>query len=642
MRIEGDKLTFISEKYERAMAANQLHEDKFVRNFMQYNGTHAIEGGRDADVVRNITREIIEGQIDSRVPYPKVSSQHTDARHVHNARCIERLCDYYTKRGFFQRFNDVDERNTYTFGASIYLLEFDPTVIEGNVVGCVEARVLHPRLFVPQPGIARVEDMDYLFVDIPMPREEVERRYDVELPEDEGDRDDFVDGEFVTRADGGDDVVLVHVCYYRNEDGDVCQYVWTDGCELIDIDDYYARKVEVCETCGRRRELCEADPCSAPSYVMQSAEGETITEDILDDNGNVLIPAMTHEYIDGVPQFDEEMQYVYDEQGMLILDDVGGMMLPRQQKVMVPRMVQTVLPYYKPKRFPVVIRVNTSAIDGDWCGVSDCDVIRDQQILINKLESRMAKKLLRAGVMGVVPSDALIEDVNNGIYDRVLKLKPQHNKGMYGVVSTEVPVTQDINQSERQYDAAKRVAGITDSYTGQADTTAKSGYAKQIQVQQSAGRLESKRVMKYVSYAEMFRVMFELSLAYSDEARPLCDRDDEGGDCSIHFRRHAYYKFDVETGRWIIDDNYLFEADYNGTLEDQRAQMWELNMANFEKGMFGDPMSNETRLRYWIKQEKARYPFAYEEVNYYRGLVARERQMAAQQAAIPAAVNANI
>jgi hypothetical protein len=98
----------------------------------------------------------------------------------------------------------------------------------------------------------------------------------------------------------------------------------------------------------------------------------------------------------------------------------------------------------------------------------------------------------------------------------------------------------------------------------------------------------------------------------------------------------------VETGRWIIDDNYLFEADYNGTPEDQRAQMWELNMANFEKGMLGDPMSNETRLRYWIKQEKARYPFAYEEVNYYRGLVARERQMAAQQAAIPAAVNANI
>ena len=296
-------------------------------------------------------------------------------------------------------------------------------------------------------------------------------------------------------------------------------------------------------------------------------------------------------------------------------------------------MEKTRLPYYKPKRFPVVIRLNTSSIDGDWCGVSDCDVIRDQQVLINKLESRMAKKQLRAGVMGVMPQGANIKKMSNGILEEVIELKPQHAKSMFGSISTEVSVAQDVNQSDRQYEAAKKVAGITNAYVGQADTTAKSGYAKQIQVQQSAGRLESKRVMKCSAYAELYRAMFELSLAYADEARPLCDRDEEGGECTVHFNRYAFYQFDDSTGKWVIDDNYLFEADYSGTPEDQRAQMWELNMTNFEKGMFGDPMSNETRLRYWIKQEKARYPFAYEEVQYYKRLVETERRQAAMLAA---------
>lgn len=640
MKVEGKKLDFFSEKYERAMDAEALHVERFLRNNAQYNGSHAIDGGRDADVVRNITREIIEGQVDSRIPYPKVTSQCTDEGHVHNARCIERLCDAYTKRNHFQKFNDKDERYTYVFGASIYLVEFDSTAIEGNAVGAVEVRVVHPKYFAPQPGVEHIEDMDYLFIDIPLPREEVERRYGVDIGEDDGDRDLLPDSESQA-SEADEDMILVHVCYYKDEDGNVCQYVWTDDVELLSIDDYYARKVEICQTCGRRREICEKEPCEAPDYEEQSCEEEVLEEDILDEQGRVLIPAKTQVYKNGVPQFDEHREPVFDAQGRMVTDMIGGLQLPRMQVIQTPRLEPTRLPYYKPKRFPVVVRWNTSSIDGDWCGVSDCDVIRDQQILINKLESRMATKLLRSGVAAVVPQGAAVEEASNGIFERVIRLKPNQGKGQYGTISTEVAVVQDTNQAERQYDAAKKVAGITNAYQGQADTTAKSGKAKQIQIQQSAGRLESKRVMKNSAYGELYRIMFELSLAYADEPRPLCDKDDEGGACTVHFHRYAYYKFDKTSGRWVIDDNYIFEADYNGTPEEERGQMWELNMLNFEKGMFGDVNSNETRLRYWIKQEKARYPNAYEDVNYYRRLCEAERQqaamMAAQQPPVPQA-----
>ena len=73
MKIEGNKLDVISEKYERALDAAAVYVERFVTNNAQYNGSHAIPGGRDANIVRNITREFIEGQVDARIPYPKVS-----------------------------------------------------------------------------------------------------------------------------------------------------------------------------------------------------------------------------------------------------------------------------------------------------------------------------------------------------------------------------------------------------------------------------------------------------------------------------------------------------------------------------------------------------------------------------------------
>ena len=630
MEITGNKLDFIADKYETALTANAPRIEQFVRNYSQYMGSRDIDGSYvKAKVVRNVTRELIESQIDSRIPYAKVSSQCVDDRHVENARSIERLCDYYVKKLNFPVMNDIDERQTYTFGGSVWLPEFDGSAVEGLRVGGIDVRVAHPKFFTPQPGVAKVEDMDYCFIDIPLPREEIERRYDVIIDDGEGDYAES-DESYDVGEGGEGEIILLHVCFYKDEKRNVCEYIWTDDLEILDIDDYYARKVRYCERCGRRAELCEEDPCESPEYVERAEDCEELTEDILDEEGNVLIPAMTQEYIDGVPQFDEVSEVVRDEFGRTVIQNTNGFPVPLTRTVQIPRMKPTVLPFYKPKRFPIVVRLNTSAIDGDWCGVSDCEVIRDQQQTINKLESRAFEKSMRSGTMVAVPHDAEIDSVDNSVYDKVVKLKPQHSKNMFGVINTEVSVSQDINQSDRHYDAAKKISGITNSYTGQADTTAKSGKAKQVQIQQSAGRLESKRVMKHACYAELYRCIFELALAYMDDVRPLCDRDELGGECTIHFNRYAFYKFDEQSGKWFIDADYLFEANYSGTPEDQREVMWELNMANFEKGMFGDPASAEARLRYWIKQERARYPYAYEEVNYYRKLVQAQRE--AQQA----------
>lgn len=580
MKIIGNKLDFIAAKYEAALEANAEKTAGFVKNYSQYMGSRDVDGSYvRAKVVRNVTRELIEGQVDSRIPFAKVTSQCIDELHSKNARSIERLCDYYVKKLNFAVLNDVDERQTYVFGSSVWLIEFAGFDGEGGC-GEIDVRVIHPKFFTPQPGVARIEDMDYCFIDLPLPREEIERRYGVDLSDVEGDL--AVDDEdyFAGGRDG--EIVMLHVCFYRNSEGDVCEYAWTDDKEIFCIDDYYGRSAFYCSHCGRRAELCEEDPCSYPSYLRKTDEGETLEKDVLDADGNLLIPAFTD----------------------------GGEGRRR-----------TVLPFYKPKCFPIVIRKNTSALDGDWCGISDCDVIRDQQQVINKLESRAFEKSMRSGTMVAIPYDALIDAVDNSIYDKVVKLKPHQSLSQFGVINTEVSAVQDINQSERNYEAAKKISGITNSYTGQADSTATSGKAKQVQIQQAAGRLESKRVMKKACYADLYKIIFELALAYMDRERPLCDSDGMGGDCVIHFNRYAFYKFDKSLGRWVIDSDYLFEADFSVTPEDSRESMWELNMVNFEKGMFGDPSTAEAKLRYWLKQERAMYPDAYEEVKYCRRLL---------------------
>ena len=629
---KDERLDFFAEKYERALEVNAPHIARFIKHYGQYNGSRQIDGSFvEAKVVRNITREIIEGQVDSRVPYPKVSSQCVDDKHVKNARSIERLCDYYSKKLDFEKLNDVGERQTYVFGSSIWLAEFDNSIVEGNKVGAVTVRVVHPKFFTPQPGIEDIKDMDYCFIDIPLPREEIERRYNVEIEENEGET--FTgDLDYMPEETTTDETVLLHICFYKDENRNVCEYIWTDNIEILNINDYYARKVRRCKNCGRRAELCEDEPCESPEYEDVSAEEETLQKDITDREGKIIIPAMTQVYKDGVPQFDEITETIRDELGRTVVKNVNGFQMPLTRTVSVPKMAPTVLPYYKPSRFPIVIRQNTSAIDGDWCGVSDCDIIRDQQQTVNKYESRALEKSMKSGTVVALPKGATIDSVDNSVYDKAVRLEPNQSVNQFGVINTEVGIGQDMTQADRVYEAAKKISGVTSSFVGQADNTAKSGKAKQIQVQQAAGRLESKRIMKLSAIAELYRIIFELELAYRDEVVMLCDEDDLGGSCMIHFNRYSFFKFDTNTGKWMIDSDYLFEADYSGTPEDQREAMWELNMINYEKGMFGDPMRSETRLRYWLKQERAGYPYAYEEVAYYRRLVKEEMEaMAAQQ-----------
>ena len=73
---QTDRLRFFSELYEGAK--NHLSEvtDALRRHYEQYKGSDEIDGSTErATAVRNITYEIVESQISSDIPAPKVEAK---------------------------------------------------------------------------------------------------------------------------------------------------------------------------------------------------------------------------------------------------------------------------------------------------------------------------------------------------------------------------------------------------------------------------------------------------------------------------------------------------------------------------------------------------------------------------------------
>jgi hypothetical protein len=329
---------------------------------------------------------------------------------------------------------------------------------------------------------------------------------------------------------------------------------------LSDIPEYYKRKRYVCKAC---RESSEACRCKLPSLI---------TEDV-------------------------EEEYV--------------------------KSLGIKVPYFVPKRFPIVIRKNTLGGTGLFGG-SDCERIRHQQQSINKVESRILQKLLRAGVTPIMPEDSTVT-LSNAVFGQVIKTRPGESTDSYGTLDTTPDISQDIEEADRLYDQAKRILGITDALQGIDKTVQESGYARQLKLNQAASRLESKRRIKNLTYSDLYRMVFEHYLAFADIPRPLSYKDSFGEVQTTEFDRTSFIEEDGYGGYRYFTD-YLFSVDLNNGAEYGREVLWEKNLKNLESGTLGNPEAPETLLRYWQSQERAHYPYARENVEYFNSILNKTKK----------------
>ncbi len=549
---QQERLAHFSELYERAKCHHRPTLDRLALYMAQYLGSDEIDGSDvRATAVRNITYEIVESQVSSEIPSPRVSHAGYTEEGERRAAVIERLLTRLRDELPFERQNDLDERYTTIFGGSVWLVEWDARRALPGEKGGIRVRCLSPEDFIPEPNIPEIEDMEYCFLRFETPRSELISRYGVSP-------DTAALGEREAESECTDeDTVTVITCFFREEDGAVSRFVFSGGAVLSDIQDYYARKQAVCPI------------CAAPEGGCDCGRGSLLT-----DLGEEVIPLPTGEVR---------------------------------------------VPYYRPRRFPVVIRKNISRA-GSWLGQSDCAVIRPQQQAINKLESRIQQKLMRSGITPVMPEEARVAP-DNSVFGQVVRLGPGESAAQYGVIDTTPDIRQDILQSDRLYEQARRMVGISDSLVGFEDHSAPSGYAKRLQIEQAAGRLESKRRMKEAAYADIDRLMFELCLAFVDEVHRVPSLDSHGRRHEAIFDRYDFLVYDRVRGEYCFDDGFLFAADRGGA-RGERSLLWERNLENLRAGTLGDAGSPDTLLRYWRAQEKAHYPGARENVSYFEELLA--------------------
>ena len=565
------RLEFFKSLYERASLAFADTSEGFIRNLEQYRGSRAIDGSHEeALTVRNVTYEMIESQVSSEIPMPKVDPATYSEARDRNAHSIELLCASLRDKLPFEEMNDIDERNTYIFGAGIWLVEWESSDNVGSEIGGVRVSVISPRDFIPEPCIGRIEDMEYCFIRTLSTRGDAERRYKIR----EEDLSKLECVSSIADSDSPDDTVSIIICFYRAEDGEVGRFVFSGEVTLSDLPSYYRRRLRRCEHCGRYEEDCR---CDEPSLTEEALERESVSLSA------------------------EELTAIFGGKR------TGGGVIS--------------LPYYMPKSFPLVIRRNTS-LEGTLIGQSDCEYIRPEQQAINKIESRILQKLLRAGVTPIIPEDATIS-LSNAVFGQVIKMKPGESADMYGKVDTTPDISQDILEAERLYDHTKRVLGISDAYLGIDSKASESGYAKQLRISQANSRLESKRRMKKAAYASLYRIIFEHYLAFADEPRVLYYKDVLGNVHVSEFDRRAFITFDKLRCEAVYDDAFLFSSDSSGE-EYQREALWERNLENLRSGTLGDPENPATLLRYWPSQERAHYPYARENVEYFR-LITEEK-----------------
>lgn len=608
-----EKLKYFQDLYQEARNYAENEYEAMDKHAKQYKGE---VDDSEITATRNITYELIESQISPNIPTASVHAKMWSEHNERNAKTIETLLSCKRDELPYEELNDIDERFSNTYGGSVYLSEWDDSITTHNSVGDVTVAMYAPKRFTCQPNIYNVRDAEYVFLEYETTKDEIVRRYGVKPSVAEE-----------TQTDTGstdDKTATLYVCYYKNTDDVVCRFIWSGDVILSDIDDFYARKRRFCTICGKREELCE---CEEPKYELENEEYEELDHDIVRSDGTI-IPMMSPVIENGQPVFETKTIQEKDSLGQPVFNNVGGVLVPKMVDVQVPKMERTKLPWYKPKSIPVVIRKNISEEDKLF-GQSDCAAIKPQQEMINKIETRIAQKLLKSGVTPVIPEDAVIV-TNNAVFDKVIKLRAGENKNLYGIIDTQPNIQQDIAQSDRLYDQAKRILGISDSYMGQHDSSAQSGVAKQIQVQQSAGRMDSKRQMKHAAYANLDRIIFELYLAFADEPRPATYKDSFGKMQNRAFNRYDFLERD-ENGDWYYNDEYTFSTDASADYERSRTFIWQENRQNFQSGAYGDPALPETMLIFWQGMEKAHYPNARDYVERFSAIVEAQQKAMQQQ-----------
>ncbi len=465
---DKDRLRLWQDRLGRANAAYEPELSKMDGREELYQGCSRIRPivctarKKETPHVRNLCAEMIESQVDSNIPQPKVTPRRREDEW--RAKLIEDMLRNELDRLPFEQMNDIMERTIPIQGGGAFLVEWDNSKAGSATVGELAVSTLHPKQIIPQAGVyTGVEDMDYIILKIPQTKGYIKRTYGVDVSEEAEEEPDVKGGSGEGTAD---DMVTQYVAYYRNPDGGIGLFSWVNdtdagglwrtirpgGCAGAPgaarwnpwrLSRWMPRRTRGCcpgmtpdgagagpdgTPTGRRGKRKVCPYCGGDKWEEAKEEYEEVYVPIPRSDGTEIPGARPVE---------------------VVTDTVDELGLPAVAVVQEP----TRIPFYKPDIYPVILQKNVS-VYGRFLGDSDLDKIADQQNTTNRIEAKIIDKLTKSGSYISLPNDAKIrydEEDMKKIY-----LSSPADKSYLDVYDLQGDIEQDMAYLAQVYEEARQ------------------------------------------------------------------------------------------------------------------------------------------------------------------------------------------
>lgn len=521
------------------------------------DGTESKRKGRQ---LRKMVYELIESKVDNSIPMPKMSPRYKSDLPLVDV--TENYLKYEMDKIHTKYNNDRSERSTYVDGTTWYKVVWDSLDNTHERSGSLKIETFTVDQIVPQPGIVDYHQLEYIFEINNISPSKI---YDL-----------F--GKIVYGSDNNATTVEVITCYYLNDDHIVGRFAWTSGTQQVicNEEDWQIRKLRTCKTCKVVVPAGEQCPkCGSKAFKYKVAEKEILSEDLYEAH---------NPYLEG--ETDDVTQSVTNEKIFLTAGSE--------------------IPFYRITQLPFVPRPSISSMNTIY-GVSEVQIILDMQDMINKLYTKAVDKTLKSGAVVTKPQGMKISDTDDTF--KLFGVKSYEEAQMVQTKQIVADTSQDMLLASVMYESARSSSGITESYQGKRDTTATSGKARQYAAAQTAGRIESLRVMKAAAFAGLYELMLKYLLAFSDETRKFVKVLPDGKTRELCWNKYMFLAKD-KYGDIYYRDDFSFSSDPAATLSQDRVTMWQETLDKFIQGAFGVPNESRTLTLFWNIMEQLQYPLA--------------------------------
>lgn len=557
--------------YSMAKGAKEEHWEVNEKNLAKWrkaylgtlnalNRTTGEESGRKSRQLRKLCQEMIESKVDNSIPMPKMMPRHKTDKFLVDV--TENYLKFEMDRILTKYENDKSERSTLIDGTTWYKVSWDSLDNTHDRSGRLKVDICLADQITPQPGVIRYEDLEYIFEERDV---SITRIYDLY-------------GRLIMPTQGNTNVTTVISCYYLNEDRIVGLFMWSKATQQVICNEtsWQIRKLRTCTKCHTVVPTADVCPvCGSKTFRYKNAETEILDQDLME---------------------------VYNPYEVGESDDMADNRL--ESRVFLS--AGTEIPQYIVRQLPFVPRPAVSMINSIY-GVSEVFTLLDMQDSINKILSKATDKTLKAGAIVTVPRKTKISDKDDSL--KIVNVDTAEQAAMMQCKQVMSDTTQDMTMAALLYDSARSSSGVTDSFQGKKDTTATSGKAKEYATAQTAGRIESLRVMKAAAFAGLYKLMLKYLLAFSDEPVKFVKTLPDGTEQELQWNKYMFLDKD-RYGQIYYKDDFEFSTDPAATLTQNRVQMWQETQDKFINGALGNPAESRTLELYWNIMDSFQYPLA--------------------------------